>query len=240
MESSVDISSAHYDEDFYRTYKGWLNQYWWARRFYAALIRRYRRSGRLLEVGCGLGDVVRRLDGDFETYGVDVSPYAIEQARRSAPRAKLLVGTAEEVGHLPGPFDVIASFHVVEHLVDPAAVLRLWGDCTSKGGLLVFATPNPNAPRAKAKGAKWHGNHPTHIALKTPQEWQRLTVAAGYKIKKVFGDGLWDVPYVPIIPAAIQLPIVGLPGAVQAITTIPFIPTRYAESVIIVAEKTEG
>jgi 2-polyprenyl-3-methyl-5-hydroxy-6-metoxy-1,4-benzoquinol methylase len=229
--------SAHYDEAFFRAYRGRFNQYWWARRFYAALIKRYRRSGRLLEVGCGMGDVLRRLD-TFETWGIDLSEYAIEQARSNAPNAHLSVGTAESVGQLPCPFDVIAAFHVVEHLEDPVAVLRLWGECVRSGGLLVIATPNPQAPFAEKKGPRWHGNHPTHIALKTPADWQLAVRDAGFRVRRVFGDGLWDVPYVPLVPAPLQLALFGLPAAVQTLLAYPFIPVRFAESVIIVAERT--
>jgi 2-polyprenyl-3-methyl-5-hydroxy-6-metoxy-1,4-benzoquinol methylase len=229
-------TSAHYDEAFYQNYRGWLNQYWWARRFYAALIKRYRRGGRLLEVGCGVGDVLRRLEG-FDAYGIDVSEYAVARASERAPQATVSVGTAESVAELPGPFNVLASFHVVEHLEDPGAVLKLWGTVVRSGGLLVIATPNPDAPLAKRKGPKWHGNHPTHIALKTPAEWKRLTEEAGFTVRKMFGDGLWDVPYVPVVPKALQLPIVGFPAAVQAVTTLPFIPVRFGESLILVAER---
>ena len=226
-----------YDASFYEGYGGRLNQYWWARRFYANLIKRYRDGGRLLEIGCGLGHVLARLEDQFETYGVDVSPFAIEQARKNSPRSVLQTGTAEEIASLPGPFDVIATFHVVEHVVDPGEMLAACGRVTRPGGLLVFATPNPEAPRAKAKGDKWYGIVPTHISLKPPREWVSLTEQAGYRIVKTFGDGLWDPPYVPIIPTVIQRLVFGFPAAVQAMSCVPFIPTRFGEAVLVVAER---
>lgn len=238
MAATIDPSGAHYDQAFYEGYSGRFNQYWWARRFYAKLIGRYRGSGKLLEVGCGLGHVLMRLEDRFETYGVDVSEYAIARASRNAPKTNLRVATAEQTGELPGPFDVIASFHVVEHLIDPPAVLNLWASMLKPGGLLVFATPNPEAPFAKRKGPRWHGNHPTHIALKTPGEWVGLTRAAGCRVVKTFGDGLWDVPYIPVVPSPLQLAFFGFPGLVQVVTSVPFIPVRFAESVIVVAERT--
>ena len=235
MPSPAD--SAHYDEAFYREYRGRLNQYWWARRFYAALIMRYRRSGRLLEIGCGLGDVLRRLENDFETYGIELSEYAVARARENCPRTQVSVAAAEDVAALPGPFDVIASFHVVEHLQDPAEILKLWASCTRPGAMMVLATPNPEAPFAKKKGDRWHGHIPSHISIKTSSEWAGLTEAAGFRVRRVFGDGLWDVPYVPLIPNPLQLAVFGLPAVIQTLTTIPFIPVRFAESTIIVAER---
>lgn len=227
-----------YGERFYEGYGGLLNQYWWARRFYAQLIKRHKRSGKLLEIGCGLGHVLRRLEDQFETYGIDVSGYAIERARTNTPRSQLRVATAEEAGSLPGPFDVIAAFHVVEHLEDPAAVLKQCARMTAPGGILVIATPNTEAPFAKRKGDRWYANtDPTHCSLKPPREWIDLVRDAGYHIRRTFGDGLWDVPYVPVIPAKLQLLLFGLPGIVQTMTALPFIPVRFGEALILVAER---
>ena len=55
--------------------------------------------------------------------------------------------------------------------------------------------------------------------------------------RKVFGDGMWDVPYVPLVPARVQLLFFGLPGALQAVTCVPFVPLSLSESLILVAER---
>ena len=228
-----------YGEAFYKGYGGRLNQYWWARRFYANIIKRYRDSGKILEIGCGLGNVLMRLEDRFETHGIDVSEYAIEQARANTPRSVLRVATAEEVGSLPGPFDVIAAFHVFEHLVDPGAVLKECARMTKPGGLLMIATPNTEAPFAKRKGPQWYAaRDPTHISLKSPDEWTSLIQQAGYRVRRIFGDGMWDVPYVPVIPSQLQLLFFGLPAVLQVLSSIPFIPVRLSESLILVAERT--
>jgi 2-polyprenyl-3-methyl-5-hydroxy-6-metoxy-1,4-benzoquinol methylase len=232
------MATEQYGASFFENYRGWLNQYWWARRFYASLILRYRKSGKLLELGCGLGHVLQRLEDHFQTYGVDVSEYAIEQARKNTPKSDLRVAAVEDVESLPGPFDVIAAFHVVEHLEDPLAVLKSCARMTTPGGLLIIATPNTEAPFAKKKGPRWYANtDPTHISLKPPKEWTALLRQAGYRIKRAFGDGLWDVPYLPVIPAKLQIPLFGAPSILQTVTTVPFIPVRFSEALIAVAER---
>jgi SAM-dependent methyltransferase len=234
------MNAGHYGADFFEGYRGRFNQYWWARRFYASIIKRYGKPGKLLEVGCGLGHVLVRLQDDFETYGIDVSAYAIEQARKNTPRSTLSVAAAEEVGSLPGPFDDIAAFHVVEHLEDPAAVLRLCAESLVTDGRLIFATPNTDAPLAKRKGERWFARtDPTHISLKSAREWLALVREAGFRVRRTFSDGMWDVPYVPRIPAKLQLAVLGLPTILQTVTCVPFIPVRLGESVIVVAEKAD-
>jgi SAM-dependent methyltransferase len=232
------MAGVEYGQDFYQEYRGRFNQYWWARRFYAELIRRYAPPGKVLEIGCGLGHVLARLEDSFETHGIDVSAFAIDRARENAPKSKLTVAPAEAVASLDGPFDAIAAFHVVEHLEDPMGVIAGCASATRTGGVLIFATPNPEAPFAEKKGDRWFGRRdPTHISLKPPGEWLRLTREAGYRIRKTFGDGLWDVPYVPIIPSIIQLALVGWPMAIQTATAVPFLPVRFSESLIVVAER---
>ncbi len=176
MNAGAD-SPDDYGAEFFdpKRYGGRFNQYWWARRFYASLIERYGGSGRVLEIGCGLGHVLARLEDRFETHGIDVSSFAIEQARKNSPHSVLQVATAEEIESLPGPFDTIAAFHVVEHLTDPASVLQTCGRMTRPGGCLLIATPNPQAPFARRKGERWYANQdPTHISLMNPGEWRAL------------------------------------------------------------------
>ena len=110
---------------------------------------------------------------------------------------------------------------------------------TKPGGLLMIATPNTEAPFAKRKGPQWYAaRDPTHISLKSPDEWTSLIQQAGYRVRRAFGDGMWDVPYVPVIPSQLQLLFFGLPAVLQVLSSIPFIPVRLSESLILVAERT--
>jgi SAM-dependent methyltransferase len=220
-------------------YGGRFSQYWWARRFYANLVRRYRRSGRLLEIGCGLGHMLARLESRFETHGIDVSAYAIERARQVATRSELRHLPAEEIGEFgPAAFDIVVALHVVEHLPKPETVLARCADILRPGGLLLMATPNTKSPFVKRKGDRWYGfTDETHISLHEPEAWYGMLREAGFRIIKAFGDGLWDVPYVPLIPPKLQLPIFGLPAIIQTVTAVPFIPVRLGEALIVVAER---
>jgi len=64
------------------------------------------------------------------------------------------------------PCDVIALWHVIEHLPDPWASLRLLAERLNPGGVLVIAAPNPLAFQFGLMGRYWtHLDAPRHLHL---------------------------------------------------------------------------
>lgn len=230
------FSSGTYERVSFRT----GSQYWWSNRFYALLVRRYGPpAGRLLEVGFGLGHLLARLEPPYETYGLDVNSWALDKARSVAPQARLREGTAEDLGAFnEGFFHVLIAKHVVEHLPSPEAAVREFARVVAPGGLAVISTPNLDSPMRARKGAQWIGYRDlTHISLRTPAEWLGLLQEAGFRPRRAFSDGFWDPPYVRGLPTLIQKLLFGLPGGLQAIAAIPFLPVRWGESVILILDK---
>jgi SAM-dependent methyltransferase len=216
------------------------SQYWWSNRFYAMLVGRYGPpSGRLLEVGCGLGHLLARLEPPYETYGVDVNDWALAQARGHAPRARLQTGSAEDLGAFAdGYFQVLIAKHVVEHLPDPGAALVEFSRVLAPGGLALVSTPNLDSPMRSRKGREWIGyRDKTHISLRSPSEWKDLASRAGLRVRRIFSDGFWDPPYMSRLPVRLQRLLFGGPGGLQAVLGVPFLPVRWGESIIVVAHK---
>src|SRR5947209_3421744 len=80
-------------------------------------------GGRVLDVGCGVGQVVARLtEAGFEAYGVDVSEPNIERARKFSERCQLYDGKK-----LPFPerfFASVGALNVLEHVEEPEAFVK--------------------------------------------------------------------------------------------------------------------
>jgi SAM-dependent methyltransferase len=230
------FSSGTYEKVSFRT----GSQYWWSNRFYARLVRRYGPpSGRLLEVGCGLGHLLARLAPAYETYGLDVNAWALEQAAANAPGARLQSGSAESLGDFSeGFFHVLIAKHVVEHLPSPEAAIAEFARVLAPGGLAVVSTPNLDSPMRERKGPQWIGYRDrTHISLRTPAEWLAMLGSAGLKARRAFSDGFWDPPYVSGLPVRLQRLLFGAPGGAQAILGVPFLPIRWGESIILILDK---
>jgi SAM-dependent methyltransferase len=102
----------------------------------------------ILELGCGSGEFLAMArDRGHQALGIDFNPAAVRQAGGRGLKAvcggfgelrdRLLAeGTAMT-------FDAVATFHVIEHLADPGAVLRDLEPFVRPGTRLVISCPGP-------------------------------------------------------------------------------------------------
>jgi SAM-dependent methyltransferase len=249
MTQSPQTPNEHYTREYFEKWNyadrglGRFSMYWFARRYYAALVRRYAPpgGGRLLEMGCGLGHLLGLLQDDFRCTGVDLIDYSIEQTRLNAPRAEAYQGDATDFSrYADGELSVVVALHLVEHLPDPAGTIREIGRVLRPGGLFLFATPHPDyrLRRFKDRDNDAIGKDKTHINVHPPGQWRAWCEASGMTMRKHFGDGLWDVPYLPVIPKAIQFGMFGLPALAQVITRTTFTPLSLGVNQVGIARKT--
>lgn len=248
MSDKPNVPAEHYTREYFEKWNyadrglGKFSMYWFARRYYAALVRRYapRQGGRLLEMGCGLGHLLGLLQDDFDCVGIDLIDYSIEQTKINAPKAAAYQMSADDLNEFEsGSFSVVVALHLVEHLPDPAKTIREVSRILEPGGLWLFATPNPDYTlrRYKDRDNDAIGKDKTHINVHPPQQWRAWCEAAGLKMLKHFGDGLWDVPYLPVIPKVIQFGMFGLPALAQVVTRTTFTPLSMGVNQIGIARK---
>lgn len=102
----------------------------------------------LLDVGCGGGliaEPMRRLG--FEVTAVDASSENIGTARAHAEMTGLDIAyraaTVEQLeAEGAGPFDVVLTMEVIEHVADPEAFVRACSRLVKPGGIMIVATLN--------------------------------------------------------------------------------------------------
>lgn len=115
---------------------------------YAADLRRHVTGGRLLDIGCAYGFLLRRLEGDFETFGLDVSQHAVQRARTIAPQSRVQVHNILEPLPFEGDsFDVVVMTDILEHVPGTAGILAEVARVCRRGALLYITTPNHNLIR---------------------------------------------------------------------------------------------
>ncbi|MBN2470572.1 MAG: class I SAM-dependent methyltransferase [Anaerolineae bacterium] len=251
MPVTPTVPVDEYGQQYFEQYNyadrplGRFSMYWFARRYYAALVRRYAPPGGperpLLEMGSGLGHLLGLLTPDFTCTGIDLDEWTVAQTQRNAPRAQAFVQSADDLSRFTdGQFSVVVALHLVEHLPDPARTIREVYRLLRPGGLWLFATPNPGygLRRFKDPATDAIGKDPTHINCQPPEVWRGWTEAAGFRVLRHFGDGLWDVPYLPLLPGVVQFGLFGFPAFVQVMTRRTFIPLNQGVNQIVIARKT--
>jgi len=135
---------------------------------YADTLKPSNPGSRVLDVGCGVGQVVARLsEAGFEAHGVDVSEPNIERAREFCPRCQLYDGRKLPFGD--GFFDTAGALNVLEHVEQPEAFIKELARVVRMGGRVVISSPNffrvfgfhDYHPRMRGIWNKW-------------QNWKRL------------------------------------------------------------------
>jgi 2-polyprenyl-3-methyl-5-hydroxy-6-metoxy-1,4-benzoquinol methylase len=102
-------------------------------------IRRYRRSGNLLEVGCAYGFFLQEAKRYFTVRGIEVAADAAAYCRREG--LAVVTGTVDIVDRIGGgPFDAIVLLDVIEHLPDPHAAITALAPALAPGGVIVLTT----------------------------------------------------------------------------------------------------
>jgi len=117
-------------------------------RFYRSLAERVApkdRAPRILDVGCAFGAFVGSLDPTWERFGSDVSRFAIERARERVPAATFAAADFSSIP-FPGPFDIVTSFDVIEHVPSLDEVAATVRAKLRPGGHLIFVVPVYDGP----------------------------------------------------------------------------------------------
>lgn len=165
-------------------------------------------SGRkVLDIGCGgglLSEAMARLDA--RVTGIDMVAAALSVARMHAAANVLEIeyrqGSAEQWARKsPAAFDVVTCMELVEHVPDPAGLVRSCAELLRPGGDLFFATVNRTPlsyllvilAAEHLLGIVPKGTHDYEKFVR-PAELKRWGEAAGLAIMDLSG-----VRYIPFI-----------------------------------------
>jgi len=154
-----------------------------------ALIERYRKPGRLLDLGCGPGtfSVAARARG-WTTLGLDINAASVAHCR---DRGLDVIGGAFPHPDLAGKtFDVIAMNDFLEHLVDPAVALRMVRELLAPGGVVFISTPDIGSTMARLTGGRWlHLKPNEHLVYFDRRTIRALLERTGYRVEHVQSIG---------------------------------------------------
>jgi SAM-dependent methyltransferase len=187
------VGKSAYDEAYF---EGRNSNYWWTvgsygnlRRFphweeMLKLIRRFRKGGRLLDVGCAYGFLVDEASRYFESYGIDVSGFALKRSKEYC-RGNVSRASASRLPFRDESFDVITLVDTLEHVPDFNNCLKDAARALKKDGVLLLQLPNPLVWAHVC--ARFGLDDKTHVNNFRLEQWQRAMVENGVKVEKCFG-----------------------------------------------------
>jgi SAM-dependent methyltransferase len=113
-------------------------------------------DARVLEVGCGDGEILAPLSRRFRAVGIDRRVGDLLLARRRGARRLVAGDGGPDMPFGPG-FDLIGLFDVVEHVEDDAGFLRTAASLAVPGGFVLVTVPAD--PRLWGKFDQYAGHY---------------------------------------------------------------------------------
>jgi SAM-dependent methyltransferase len=136
--------------------------------------------GRVLDIGCGLGWLLSGIKDSWDKHGLEVSAFAAAHARS---HGAIFKGPLLDCPYDDDSFDLVVMHHVIEHLRDPLANLRVTHRLIKPGGKLILATPDFDSAAARRFGANYRLLHDkTHISLFSNDSMHRFLRDHGFRI----------------------------------------------------------
>jgi len=122
-------------------------------------------GGRMLDIGCGMGDLLSAVDDKWEKHGLEISKTAANYAAR---HGHIHVGSLRDAGYPNEHFDLIVLYHVIEHLPHPEDEILLIRNLLKQAGMLIVGTPDFGGAMAERYKERFRLLHDkTHISLFT-------------------------------------------------------------------------
>lgn len=135
-----------------------------------------RKKGSYLEIGSATGFLPKLLkDRGWRVQAVEPTPLAEFSARAGVPTVRGFFDPSVLEGR---SFDLVAMFHVFEHVKDPVSFLRSLRPAVKRGGALWLEVPDLASPRLVDM------SHP-HIFFYTAQTLRAVLARGGYRVLRL-------------------------------------------------------
>lgn len=176
----------HNDDDYIQ------NHWWFASRARAlnAVMQPYlsdRPNLRLLDVGCGAGNMIHHLSEYGQVKGLEIDPRPVKKARERGYDVEQFDAT-RPMPFDPATFDAVTALDVIEHNQDDVAILRDSYRILKPGGHIIITVP----------AFMWLWTHNddlnAHVRRYTARELRQKLRQAGFKVSRISYNNFFIFP----------------------------------------------
>jgi SAM-dependent methyltransferase len=189
-------------------------------------------GSRVLEIGCGLGDLLAHLEErGCRAVGVDISPRSVALARRRHPSLTIDVADVEQDPLPEGPFDAVIFSDVVGHLDDVQTAFERVRPLLGPSGRVIVTYYNfvwePVLKMAELFGRKTQWPDQNWLSMK---DIENLLYLAGYEVVRGGTEVLAPI-HIPAVSEVVNRLGARLPGASVASLVEYFVSRPMRETV---------
>ena len=169
------------------------------------LINKLLNSGKLLDIGCGSGEILRKLPKNITPFGIEIE---LKTAKLTNEFAKSKGGKVWHTDAISGLndtdkdfFDCIIMQSFLEHEIYPKELLLGAFKALKKDAYLIIKVPNFSCWNRYLRKENWCGfRFPDHVNYFTPSALKRMAIESGFKIyrfsladRSPLSDNMWMI-----------------------------------------------
>jgi len=144
---------------------------------------------KFLDVACGPGFMLlEAVSAGLEVFGIDISPVAVELAKKNAPGASVEVGDGENLPWPSDNFDYVTSLGSLEHYLNPQKGIAEIARVLKPGGTACIMLPNTHnlneIMTVIATGDAPADEQDGISRTATRRAWQEMIEQNGLKVKR--------------------------------------------------------
>lgn len=171
---------------------GWLSRRWYFLALASLRPLKLSREMRILDVGCGGGELLQALQSVGFMHLLGVDPFIVDDIDLGGG---VMVKRAEltdlmlEAGGKRGAFDLVMFHHSLEHIESPAITLRAACAALVPGGRRVVRIPTVDSYAWRHYGVDWCAlDAPRHLVLHSRRSIALLAESCGFEVEAIVDD----------------------------------------------------
>jgi len=153
----------------------------WMKRFQVPALKELllNQKSKVLDLSCGTGELLKKLEGKATLYGVDISEEMLAKARiKLSPKVKLRKADVHTLPFKDKYFDYVISTEAFHHYYDQQKAVQEMQRVTKEGGKVIIVDIN-----FFLKPIHWlfKRYEPGHVKINSKKEMKQLFTQAGLK-----------------------------------------------------------